>query len=122
MQSGSFRPSAAEFPHDNPRFNRGAMWIGSSLCWLAAPEPEVEVPVEEFEIAAAIEVAPEEAISITIDETLLVASEPAGPPVIEAATVVEAPIPAEALTSTATEAPTSTLTANATATATATAT
>jgi hypothetical protein len=28
-----YRPSAAEFPHDNPRVDRGALWIGSALCF-----------------------------------------------------------------------------------------
>jgi hypothetical protein len=37
-----YRPSAAEFPHDNPRFDRGALWVGSDLCWVAAEETEVE--------------------------------------------------------------------------------
>jgi len=67
MQSGSFRPSAAEFPHDNPRFDRCAMWIGSSLCWLAAPEPEAEVEVQIEEVAGPIETAIEELPPIAIE-------------------------------------------------------
>jgi hypothetical protein len=33
----TLRPSAAEFPHDNPLFERGALWHESALSFTAAP-------------------------------------------------------------------------------------
>ncbi len=57
MQSESmYRPSAAEFPHDNPEVDRGALWVGSALCMIAAPEEE---PTEvEVDVPAAVAAAP----------------------------------------------------------------
>jgi hypothetical protein len=48
MQSESmYRPSAAEFPHDNPMFDRGALWVGSALCSpTPTPTPAV-TPTED---------------------------------------------------------------------------
>jgi hypothetical protein len=34
------RPGAAEFPHDNPRLDFGALWLGSALCELRDALPE----------------------------------------------------------------------------------
>lgn len=33
---GTYRPGAAEFPHDNPLVDRLALWVGSALCELEA--------------------------------------------------------------------------------------
>ena len=33
----TYWPSAAEFPHDNPEFDRGALWVRSALCFFATP-------------------------------------------------------------------------------------
>ena len=37
------RAGSSEFPHDNPAFDRGTLWIGTSLCCLP-PQPRVERP------------------------------------------------------------------------------
>jgi hypothetical protein len=64
------------------------MWIGSSLCWLAAPEPEIEVEiVQVVEVVASMEVAPIEATTPTSTAT---------------------PTPTSTSTATPTEAPTTT--------------
>src|SRR3954467_12816158 len=36
-----YRASASEFPHDNPEFDRGALWLGSPLCRLTPQPPLV---------------------------------------------------------------------------------
>ncbi len=49
----SCRPSAAEFPHDNPLFDRCALWDASALEFaLPAPEPTIEVVTQVVAEAA----------------------------------------------------------------------
>jgi hypothetical protein len=64
-----YRPSAAEFPHDNPRFDRGALWVGSELCWVAAEETEVEGVTLEPDGAATTETVTETATATATTTT-----------------------------------------------------
>jgi hypothetical protein len=49
-----YRASASEFPHDNPEFDRGALWIGSPLCRLT-PEPPFVMEEEDDERSGIVE-------------------------------------------------------------------
>ncbi|HEX9296876.1 MAG TPA: hypothetical protein VF881_13620, partial [Polyangiaceae bacterium] len=43
----AWRPSAAEFPHDNPLVDRCALWIGGPLCSIENAVPQAPVPPAE---------------------------------------------------------------------------
>ena len=48
-----YRPSATEFPHDNPAIDRIAVWCGSALCEAPAPvcaEPAFAEPAQVLEL------------------------------------------------------------------------
>jgi hypothetical protein len=127
LYESSCRPSAAEFPHDNPLFDRCALWDRSALEFTGPPEPEREIEVAAAtanleETATATEAAiatetPTEAATETVTET---ATET--PTATEAATKSVAVTASEAATEAAiaTESPIETETATPTVIATAT--
>jgi hypothetical protein len=81
----SCRPSAAEFPHDNPLFDRCALWDASALEFaLPAPEPTIEV-VTQVVAEAASESEPAVEVATT--------SEPDSAPEIAPETSTDSPDP-----------------------------
>jgi hypothetical protein len=101
MQSDSiYRASASEFPHDNPEFDRGALWIGSPLCRLTPAPPlvlEEETPEHSGVIARPADFSPtSEPVDIEpcdLADELMVANDDAAtlPPVVDMpAEVIEA--------------------------------
>jgi hypothetical protein len=93
MQSDSIcRASASEFPHDNPEFDRGALWIGSPLCRLTPAPPlvlEEETPEHSGVIARPADLSPaSEPVDIEpcdLADELMVANDDAAtlPPVVD---------------------------------------
>jgi hypothetical protein len=76
LHESPYRPSAAEFPHDNPMCDRGALWVGSELCWVAAAAEvdDVEIVALEPEGAAATETVIETATATTTATTTTTAT------------------------------------------------